>query len=175
MRMVGTAGASAAGKPARGTPRPERSAVALAPSFGAHCERGLVVHRTINEGPALGRARGTHLDSLNRIGAAAYENQNKTNVVSSRGQSPESGPREHDEMPAKFLAGRPHTGGDTATGVVWGALMKKRPSNCERKTLSARYNSGMETVLRERRRFFERPEGAATDAANTPSRSPRAS
>ena len=84
MRVVGTAGASAAGKPARGTPRPERSAAAFAPSFSAHSERGVVVHRTINEGPALGRARGTHLNSPNRVGASAYENQNKPNVVSSR-------------------------------------------------------------------------------------------
>jgi hypothetical protein len=44
MRMVGTWGASAAAKPARGTPRPERSAAALAPSFGAHSARGLVIH-----------------------------------------------------------------------------------------------------------------------------------
>ena len=54
MRVVGTAGASAAAKPARGTPRPERRAAALAPSFGAHWGRGLVVHRTINERPAAG-------------------------------------------------------------------------------------------------------------------------
>ncbi len=102
MRVVGTAGASAAAKPARGTLRPERSAAALPPSFGAHCERGLVVHRTINEGPALGRARGTYLNSPNRVGASANENQNKPNVVSSRALPPESRTRERSEMPAEF-------------------------------------------------------------------------
>jgi hypothetical protein len=40
MRVVGTAGAGAAAKPARGTPRPERRPAALAPSFDAYCERG---------------------------------------------------------------------------------------------------------------------------------------
>src|SRR5258708_1239714 len=49
-------------------------------------------------------------------------------------------------------------GGIQQQGAYEGALMKKRPSNCERKTLSARYNSHMETVVRERRRIFERPE-----------------
>jgi hypothetical protein len=77
MRVVGTVGASAAAKPARGTPRPERSATALAPSFGAHCQRGLVVHRTINEDPALGRVRGT--TSTLQIGSAHLRTKIKTN------------------------------------------------------------------------------------------------
>ncbi len=51
MRVVGIAGASGAGKPARGCPRPERSAAALPPSFGAHCERGLVVPPDDKRGP----------------------------------------------------------------------------------------------------------------------------
>ncbi len=59
-------------------------------------------HRTINEGPALGRARGTHLNSPNRVGASAYENQNKPNVVSSRALPPESRTRERLEMPTEF-------------------------------------------------------------------------
>jgi hypothetical protein len=61
-----------------------------------------VVHRTINEGPALGRARGTHLNSSNRVGAPANESQNKPNVVSSRALRPESRTREGSEMPTEF-------------------------------------------------------------------------
>jgi hypothetical protein len=58
MRVVGTAGASAAANSARHPERAEHNVAALAPSFGAYSERLRVVHLTINEGPALGRARG---------------------------------------------------------------------------------------------------------------------
>jgi len=74
----------------------------LPPSVLTH-NAGLVVHRTINEGPALGRARGTPTSELpNRTGVAAHENQNKPNVVSSRAAAHESPGRELSEMPAKF-------------------------------------------------------------------------
>ena len=79
MRVVGTAGASAAAKSARHPERAEHNVAALDPSFGAHSRRGLVVHWTINEGPALGRARGTHFNSTLQIGSAHPRTKIKTN------------------------------------------------------------------------------------------------
>jgi hypothetical protein len=102
MRVVGTAGACRTPSRLAVLRDPSAARPALAPSFGAHCERGLVVHRTLNEGAALGRARGTHLNSPNRVGASAHENQNKPNVVSSRALPPERRTRERSEMPAEF-------------------------------------------------------------------------
>lgn len=89
MRVVGTAGASAAAKPIV-VLRTIRSAAALAPSFGAYAERRLVVHWTINEGPALGGPEAKTSISSNRIGVATHENQNKPNIEPSRARSPEN-------------------------------------------------------------------------------------
>jgi hypothetical protein len=133
MRVVGTAGASAAAKPARGTPRPERSAAALAPSFGAHSRRGLVVHWTINEGPALGRARGKHLDSPIGTAKPRTKNQKQTNVVSSRARSPESRRSERHEISAKISADDQIRGVLQQQGSYEGALMKKWPSTAKGK------------------------------------------
>jgi hypothetical protein len=83
MRVVGSGEPDA--KPVCGTPRAGRSAAALAPFFDAHHEGNMVVRSTLNEGPALGRARGTSNSELpNPTGAAAHASKKQTNVVLSR-------------------------------------------------------------------------------------------